>query len=115
MNRLFQFSLLVFFIFLSSNFLFSNPSRIVIIKEISINGRPITPSEFNNIILADSDTIMFKYDLDVPSDSPFLYNLILNNFPEISERPAGSNVVHYSNLKEGDYTFEVSAFALKGE
>jgi signal transduction histidine kinase len=85
------------------------------VTEIQINGKSI--KNYDNIVIAETDTIIFKYTLNTTSKAtdPFLYKLNLTINEEISERTAGLKEILYCNLAQGKYIFDVSAFDLSGK
>ena len=88
----------------------------ITITDIQINSKSI--EDYDKIFIADVDSIKFGYILnqnEKTSVSPFLYKLVLKSDGEKSERTAGLKEVLYSNLKEGEYIFDVSAFDLAGK
>jgi len=115
MNYLSKFCLFIAVFYLNYAIVFSNQVQNVIIKEIISSETGFNFDNFNDIVIASSDTILFRYTLDIPQNTPFLYTIKITNKDETSERTAGLTEVQYSNLDEGEYFFEVSAFALRGE
>jgi signal transduction histidine kinase len=86
------------------------------ITGIKINGKII--NNYNNIVIDETDTIIFNYELNQnnhPTTAPFLYKLTLKNNDANSERTAGLKEILYCNLTQGEYIFEVSAFDLAGK
>jgi len=93
-----------------------NAAYLVDITAIEINQKTI--KKYENIVISDKDVIAFKYILRNDSadrTSPFMYKLILKHGDEVSERTVGAKEVLYSNLTDGDYVFEISAFDLAGK
>ena len=85
------------------------------ITSVRINGNSI--ENYNDIVIAETDTIIFNYKLnknDINPNTPFLYKLTLKENQEVSERTAGLEEILYCNLIRGKYAFEVSAFDLAG-
>jgi len=87
------------------------------INEILINRQSL--KDHNTVIIAETDTIVFRYSLDqtdtTKTIAPFLFKLVLNQNGEISERTtAGLKEIAYYNLTHDKYTFEISAFDLAG-
>lgn len=88
---------------------------LVDITTIEINGTTI--ENYENIVISDKDVIVFKYILQNSNSnatSPFMYKLVLKHNNEVSDRTVGAKEVLYSNLTEGRYILEISAFDLAG-
>jgi len=90
----------------------SLPNRVVINK-ITINGRVISPQERQNIIIAETDTIIFYYYCKTEKkDIPFLFKInISNSLANSNMQSTNHRIVKYFNLPEEDYKIKISAFS----
>jgi len=88
------------------------------IKEITINNATVAMENQKDIVISSTDTIGFKYELQINTDKkttqPFFYNAVLIHNDFKAPRTSGLSDIIYSNLGEGNYTFEVNAFDLGG-
>ena len=112
--KIFNYTIIIIALFLIKISL--NAEYYVDITAIEINKKII--ENHQSIVISDKDVIVFKYVLqnDISnSTSPFMYKLVLKHDNEVSERTVGAKEVLYSNLTEGNYIFEISAFDLAGK
>lgn len=87
------------------------------IIEVKVNSRIINLSSESDIVVRQSDTITFKYEIrNIPKNAgnSFYYRVVLRNKQDSSFKVTGSNVVQYSDLFEDDYTFFAGGFELQG-
>lgn len=84
------------------------------ITEIAVNGSIVDSNSYADIVICSTDSISFRFILDAPANGigTFMYKPSLIMGSDTSSRSIGERLVVYTNLSEGNYTFEVSAFGL---
>lgn len=102
MNRLiFSFLLIVL------NIIILN-AKTVKFDSVRINNKTISPA--NEIILSDSDTIIFSFNTAGKNNTSLLYNVNLIMGDDTSKTKLSNSKVRYVNLPEANYILEVSTF-----
>jgi hypothetical protein len=86
----------------STNNSVANPKHKVKLTEVLINSHSVLPDSYDDIVIAETDTIFFRYELDFHSSLPFMFNLRLIDRDEVSERSANTKEVSYTKLHEGN-------------
>ncbi len=87
------------------------------ILEVKVNSKQIDLAKTEEIIITQSDTIYFRYEIkDIPKNASnsFYYRVVLRNNVDSNFRVTGVNSVQYSNLQEDNYTFFAGGFDLNG-
>jgi signal transduction histidine kinase len=107
----------ILILILSNSLLYSQIYE-VHITDISV-GTVVVPSDkYGDIVISAQDTIIFSYELDITlakTKKPFLYKVVIKCNGDESPQTLGLKQIKYVNLREGDYSVEVSAFDLKGD
>ncbi len=89
--------------------------RITRITAIKINGRTVPPDQWNELLIAPTDSIAFHYGCEVIGDTardPLLFRGILRAADGAERVDAYRSTARiYTNLPNGEYTFIVQAFS----
>ncbi len=86
----------------------------VVINEISINGRTLGKDDYSDIVISQSDSIVFQYQCRTNGDDfePFIFQVTLKNAQGESNTQTWRHSTHYyKNLAEGDYELIIGAFS----
>lgn len=88
----------------------------VSIESVDVNGEPAQIFFGNKIIIANNDSITFKYKVNPGiKDRPILYRVLLIMGKDTSVNIINSPEVRYANLPQAEYIFEISAFDSDGQ
>lgn len=111
-----KFGILGLFLLLFPNFLHAQLYS-VDIKEILVNGVAVEKQNYDDIVIADSDSLTFKYEMSEQSPKitkPYFFNAVLINNNDSSSRTSGVKELSFFNLNEGIYIVKINAFDLAG-
>jgi signal transduction histidine kinase len=85
----------------------------MVVDEIRLNGKPLPPNAYNDIVIAREDSILFMYHCEAgdANKRPLLFKINLRNSKQ-SYTPPPSNIklAIYANLPEDFYELTISAF-----
>jgi signal transduction histidine kinase len=102
-------------LFTSNNLLLAK-DYIVNIDEVNVNGETADTYYGNNIVISNTDSILFKYSVNPKLESdPILYRVMLIMGRDTSINIISGMEVRYANLPQSDYKFIISAFDSSGE
>ncbi len=100
----------------TSNNLLAAKDYIVNIDEVNVNGETADTHYGNNIVISNTDSILFKYSVNPKLESdPILYRVMLIMGKDTSINIISGMEVRYANLPQSDYKFIISAFDSSGE
>lgn len=116
MNKIKLYILTIFLIIVcSSNSLYSEDYS-VSVEDISVDGEPAQIYFGNQIIIANNDSITFKFKVNPGTQNkPILYRASLIMGLDTSINIINNTAVRYANLPQADYVFEISAFDSDGK
>lgn len=116
MNRILLFISLALFGLLTSNHLLVAKDYIVSVDEVNVNGETAVTYYGDNIVISNSDSILFKYSVNPKLESePVLYRVMLIMGNDTSINVISGLEVRYANLPQANYKFIISAFDSSGK
>lgn len=116
MNRILLFISLALFGLLTSNHLLVAKDYIVSVDEVNVNGETADTYYGDNIVISNSDSILFKYSVNPKLESePVLYRVMLIMGNDTSINVISGLEVRYANLPQANYKFIISAFDSSGK
>ena len=107
--------LLSLIFFLMIPFILNGQDREVVFENYSVNNKPVPVQD--TIVIESNDTLTFNYRLDAgeaKERDAFLFRIVLKENNDSSLQNTGMTRATYSNLRESEYVFEISAFDLDG-